>query len=47
MLGNKIEKWIKEKEDKQIIVEGDFNIRIGELGGGDEEEWRGRVRIRR
>ncbi|KMQ86280.1 hypothetical protein RF55_14763 [Lasius niger] len=38
MLGNKIEKWIEEKEDKQIIVEGDFNIRIGELGGGDEEE---------
>lgn len=38
ILEEKIEKWMGGKENGQIIVGGDFNIRIGELGGGEEEE---------
>ncbi|KMQ89439.1 hypothetical protein RF55_10935 [Lasius niger] len=38
ILGNKIGKKIEEKEDEQIIVGGDFNFRIGELGGDNGKE---------
>jgi hypothetical protein len=33
-----IKRIIEEFEEKKIVIEGDFNIRIGELGG-DGEDW--------
>lgn len=34
------ERWLEDnrKKDREHIVIGDFNIRTGELGGGEEEE---------
>ena len=33
-----IERWLENKDRERTLIGGDFNIRIGELGGGEEEE---------
>lgn len=37
-IGDAITKELVVYENEEIIIGGDFNIRIGELGG-EEEEW--------
>ena len=37
-LGEKLEKFVGEVEEGNLIIGGDFNIRIGELDGRDIEE---------
>lgn len=46
-VGEMIGKITEHFEEEKIIIEGDFNIRIGELGE-EKEEWathRGKVKI--
>ncbi|XP_039311154.1 uncharacterized protein LOC120359015 [Solenopsis invicta] len=38
-LRNKIESITEENKEEYIIIGGDFNARIGEEGGNDEEGW--------
>lgn len=34
----RFDKFMGEKEMRNIMIGGDFNVRIGELGGGSREE---------